>query len=72
MAAYWAELLAARGYEVVDCLREPLREDERVEWWYAQNLLVFGRTGGAGRAARQRDHPRRGVRPLSLVHPRRM
>ena len=35
--AYWAEHFAQHGYEPVDALRPLLWDDERVEWWYAQN-----------------------------------
>ena len=30
------------GEEALDCLRQRVWDDERVEWWYAQNLLLFG------------------------------
>ena len=69
---YWAERFAAHGYEVVDCLREPLWEDERVEWWYRQNLLLFGAPDALDAVATLREHPRRGISPLPLVHPGRL
>lgn len=40
---YWAKLFEARGYEVVDGVRQRVWEDENVSWWYRQNLLVFVR-----------------------------
>jgi SAM-dependent methyltransferase len=66
---FWAERFSAHGYEVVDCLREPLWEDERVEWWYRQNLLLFGAPDALDAVAGLREHRRRGVPPLPLVHP---
>jgi SAM-dependent methyltransferase len=38
---YWAERFGAHGYVTVDALRATFWDDERVEWWYAQNMLFF-------------------------------
>jgi len=38
---YWAKLFHDRGYEVVDCLRKKIWKNEKVDWWYAQNILLF-------------------------------
>lgn len=38
---YWVNLFAKYDYQCVDCLREKFWSDERVAWWYAQNLLLF-------------------------------
>ncbi|MDR3700770.1 MAG: glycosyltransferase [Candidatus Sulfopaludibacter sp.] len=40
---YWAELFARHGYIAVDCLRDRIWTDRRIEWWYRQNLLLFVR-----------------------------
>jgi SAM-dependent methyltransferase len=69
---YWARLFASRGYVVLDCLRRRLWDNAHVEWWFAQNTLLF-----ASRAcvesnpllARERD--RTCASQLSLVHPRK-
>jgi len=70
--AYWSELFARRGYEAVDCLREVFWDDDAVQWWYAQNLVLFGRPEALDAITRLREHPRRGKTPLSLVHPGRL
>jgi SAM-dependent methyltransferase len=70
--AYWSELFAARGYEAVDCLREKFWENDGIEWWYRQNLLLFGRPAALDAISELRDHPSRGKAPLSLIHPRRL
>jgi SAM-dependent methyltransferase len=61
---HWADLFAANGFECHDVLRARLWERDGVDWWYAQNALLF-------------VHPARGPavgastgRPLPLVHPR--
>jgi SAM-dependent methyltransferase len=68
---YWAERFEARDFRVVDCLRPEIWSDPDVEFWYAQNLLVFvdervlaenGRLVDLARATRRQA--------LALVHPR--
>ncbi len=44
---YWAGLFEEQGFVAVDCLRGRFWSNENVEWWYAQNMLLFVR----------RDHP---------------
>ncbi len=38
---YWVELFDRHNYKCVDCLRDKFWQDDRVEWWYAQNMLLF-------------------------------
>lgn len=64
---YWAAKFAACGFVATDPLRERIWADERVEWWYRQNVLVFARCD------RIADYPM--LRPvpwdrLARVHPR--
>jgi SAM-dependent methyltransferase len=68
--AYWAARFAEQGYEPIDCLRPALWDDERIEWWYAQNLLLFAEPTAVEANPALRDHPQRGKTPLALVHPR--
>jgi SAM-dependent methyltransferase len=58
--AYWAELFAAEGLRCYDVFRPRLWEHPRVDWWYAQNGLLFARDGAVEAEA---------VSPLPLVHP---
>jgi len=70
--SYWAALFDAQGYELFDILRPLVWYDQRIEWWYAQNSLVFVRrtrddlTQVARAAAVIQGLPK----PLDLVHPR--
>jgi SAM-dependent methyltransferase len=45
--AYWVERFAARGFTALDPFRRALWERPDVDWWYAQNLLLFVRTAHA-------------------------
>lgn len=70
----WARRFAAHGHRWADPLRASLWNDPRVEFWYAQNLLVFHApdafpsppwppgTPAGDAASLERS-------PLSLVHP---
>jgi SAM-dependent methyltransferase len=66
--AYWAALFAEHGYVAVDCLRPRFWDCAKVEFWYAQNMLLY----------LQRTHPvlphllaetQLSAPPLALVHP---
>lgn len=39
--SYWAELFADEGYVPVDCVRPAVWKNASVEWWYAQNALLY-------------------------------
>lgn len=39
--SYWSDLFAKRGYAAVDALRKLIWDNENIEWWYRQNLLIF-------------------------------
>jgi len=38
---YWTELFNSKGFVVVDALRRRVWNNEKVQWWYAQNTLIF-------------------------------
>ncbi len=38
---YWQSLFAQRGYHRLDPIRRLVWQDERVAWWYRQNILVY-------------------------------
>jgi len=70
--SYWTALFDAKGYEVFDILRPLLWYDQRIEWCYAQNSLVFVRrsrrdlTQIAQAVVALQEPPQ----PLDVVHPR--
>lgn len=39
--SYWVRHFAEHEFTVVDCLRDRIWNDPRIEWWYRQNLLLF-------------------------------
>lgn len=59
---YWANLFAAEGYGCYDVVRPVFWGNPRVQWYYAQNCLVFARPPvppelGAPGAPRALVHP---------------
>ena len=38
---YWAEKFQHYGYSCCDFIRPLIRDNEKVDWWYQQNILVF-------------------------------
>ncbi len=69
---YWADLFAMQNYVCIDLLRPILWNDEAVEWWYAQNILIYASQEILNRyPALQGEYRSHGGRhPLRLVHPR--
>jgi SAM-dependent methyltransferase len=60
--AYWADLFQEFKYQCFDYLRPRIWDNPRVAWYYAQNSLIFVRSGVAHSFGET-------VRPMSLVHP---
>lgn len=61
--AYWADLFASRGYVCAD-IRARIWDDESIDPWYRQNLLLFAKNDAIGGFS---AHVTAG--PLHLVHP---
>lgn len=40
---YWAEKFAAKGYKAIDCIRKEIWNNEQVEWWYRQNIILYAK-----------------------------
>lgn len=69
---YWANYFRENGYEVIDCIRKKLWNNDQVEWWYAQNMLVFSRKDYlATNALLKREFENTHPSQLSIVHPRK-
>lgn len=69
---YWAALFERRGYRVVDCIRHRVWQNPSVDYWYAQNMLLFVRAEHLNRhPALERETLFTCPDQLSVVHPRR-
>jgi SAM-dependent methyltransferase len=67
---FWISLFEERGFACIDCLRDLFWDDERIAWWYRQNMLLFvkaDRLHSYPRLVREVTRVRKF--PLALVHP---
>lgn len=68
---YWAQLFQERGYLAIDCLRKKIWNNENVEPWYAQNILVFVRRNCIEHyPLLERELKQTNMSELAMVHPR--
>jgi len=56
--SYWANLFSQHNYICVDCIRPFIFSDERVQWWYRQNTVIYC----------QRTHCPAGFEPVMSVY----
>lgn len=38
---YWVEFFAQNGYQCLDFLRHKIWNNDKISWWYRQNILIF-------------------------------
>ena len=62
--SYWVELFMINGFELNDCIRPIIWDDNEIMYWYRQNMLIFEkRRGGDNSTLRNMSHL------INLVHP---
>jgi SAM-dependent methyltransferase len=66
----WAAIFADLGYRACDAIRPRIWQDERVEFWYRQNTLLYANEAGWRRLRLAAEAPPwLSSRQLDLVHP---
>jgi hypothetical protein len=69
--SYWVSLFANHGMVPIDCIRPIVWDNDEVEWWYAQNVLLFAAESSiAHYPPLDRLHRANDGKILPLVHPR--
>jgi hypothetical protein len=68
LQSQWADRFVERGYQVVDIVRPTCWSDERVEYWYRQNAIVYVHHDRHDVLDRAPSIARTET-PLDLVHP---
>jgi hypothetical protein len=69
---YWANYFKDNGYAAIDCLRKRVWQDDKLDWWYAQNILVFSRKDYlASNPLLKEEFKNTHPSQLSIVHPRK-
>lgn len=67
---YWAHLFAKHGYVTIDCVRPAVWSDHKVDYWYAQNALLYvAKDLLDSNAGLRKAHERTNLNQLSVVHP---
>ena len=67
----WAELFRSHDYLPVDCIRKQVWDNSAVEWWYAQNALLYVcKDSLESNATLKAEFERTNLCQLNLVHPR--
>jgi SAM-dependent methyltransferase len=68
---YWVAHFADKGYASIDCIRRHVWQNQDIEWYYAQNVLLFATSELiASSPLLQEELERTAPEPLALVHPR--
>jgi SAM-dependent methyltransferase len=67
---YWVEIFAKYGYVPIDCLRRKIWNNEKVEAWYAQNLLIFAKESCLTEYPLLEKEFHQGEQNLAMVHPK--
>ncbi|MGB7710056.1 MAG: glycosyltransferase [Microcoleus sp.] len=68
---YWAYYFQKNGFVVIDCLRKKIWNNEKVEPWYAQNILVFVKQEYLSRYPRLvNEYQNIDLNQLAIVHPK--
>lgn len=68
--SYWAAMFERRGFRVADPFRPAWWMDDRVEWWYRQNMLLYVSPPAAAASPRLAALIEGAAgRPLDIVHP---
>lgn len=52
---YWRQLFAKEGFDVLDPIRKDIWQNESVQWWYRQNLLVYASAEALNRSEELRS-----------------
>lgn len=41
--SYWKQKFNKRGFKQYDCLRPIIWENEKIAWWYKQNIMIYSK-----------------------------
>ena len=67
---YWVYYFQKNGYAVIDCLRKKIWNNDKVEPWYAQNILIFVKQEYlSGYPTLVNEYQNTDLNQLAIVHP---
>ncbi|KVR27843.1 hypothetical protein WK15_11830 [Burkholderia ubonensis] len=69
--AYWAEHFNKVGFDCFDLIRMAIWSDDSIDWWYAQNTVVYARRGSQ-KYTTLAALCEPSISPVALVHPKKL
>lgn len=68
--SHWASLFARQGFTPIDCIRQRIWSDRKIDWWYRQNTILYAaQCSVADTCQRLGREPVTDLPLLDLVHP---
>jgi SAM-dependent methyltransferase/predicted O-methyltransferase YrrM len=68
---YWVYYFQENGFVVIDCLRKKIWNNQKVEPWYAQNILIFVKQEYLSKYPRLvNEYQNTDLNQLAIVHPK--
>lgn len=64
--SWWARFFFERGFMCFDIVRRDVWDDQRIDYWYRQNVLVYAAGAPADRLLKRGHEP---VMPWDVAHP---
>ncbi|RMB04786.1 class I SAM-dependent methyltransferase [Eilatimonas milleporae] len=68
-ASYWHDKFQQRGYRAFDVIRPFFWNDDRVAWWYRQNMLIYVHKDLTGRLKTMEKFQKSTPPILDIIHP---
>ena len=68
---YWEDKFKRRGYVQIDCIRNKIWQNDKVDWWYAQNMFVYVRYNQLKNYSKlKKEYNYRNTGAVPIVHPK--
>lgn len=69
--SYWEDKFKRRGYVVIDCIRNKIWQNDKVDWWYAQNMFVYIRKSLLKNYSKlEKEYNYQNSSVIPIVHPK--
>ena len=68
-ASYWHDKFQQRGYRAFDVIRPFFWNDDRITWWYRQNMLIYVHRDLTGRLKTMEKLQKSTPPILDIIHP---
>lgn len=66
---YWSEMFKARDYVALDFVRKKIWNDERIPFWYRQNIILFVKREKLSTVEKIKSSEYEHDFPIAVVHP---